>query len=294
MKFTVIIPTHNHRETLGYALSSALSQSIEDIEVFVIGDGVQDDTRQLVNNFSKEDTRIQFFDHSKGPRHGEIYRHEALKTAKGAFVAYLSDDDLWMPNHLENLANLLEDANLGNALPLVIDEKNQVNILNIDLSHFFYRNLLLSGRNRIPLSGMGHTMELYRQLPHGWRTTPPSIPTDLYMWQQFLSHPSCRPKSSMLPTICCFPSLIRQSWTNEKRGEESKLWQHNLNNTNWLANFHKELIINIMKGWNQQEIMFDEKSSSLEYRIGKYLMKQPCAKFIIKYLAKALARQPIA
>lgn len=41
--------------------------------------------------------RFHVLDRPKGTRHGELYRHEALQVAKGKFVCYLSDDDLWFP-----------------------------------------------------------------------------------------------------------------------------------------------------------------------------------------------------
>ena len=48
------------------------------------------------------------------------------------------------------------------------------------------------GRGRkasIGLTGVAHTLEAYRRLPHGWRTTPPEVPTDHYMWRQWLELP---------------------------------------------------------------------------------------------------------
>ena len=36
----------------------------------------------------------------------------------------------------------------------------------------------------IGLTGVAHTMDAYRRLPHGWRTTPEGMPTDRWMWLQ--------------------------------------------------------------------------------------------------------------
>jgi glycosyltransferase involved in cell wall biosynthesis len=97
---TVIVPTHDHGPTLRLSVGSALAQTIEDIEVLVIGDGVPDVTREIVGELSRNDERLRFFDHPKGLRHGELYRHEALAQARGEIVCYLSDDDLWFPEHV--------------------------------------------------------------------------------------------------------------------------------------------------------------------------------------------------
>ena len=64
---TIIVPTHDHGPTLRFALASALAQTVEDIEVLVIGDGVPDVTRKIVGEVSRSGRRVRFFDHPKGP-----------------------------------------------------------------------------------------------------------------------------------------------------------------------------------------------------------------------------------
>ena len=48
VRATVLTPTHDHGALLGHSLRSALAQTVENIEVFVVGDGVNDDTRAVV------------------------------------------------------------------------------------------------------------------------------------------------------------------------------------------------------------------------------------------------------
>ena len=62
----------------------------------MVGDGVEDDTRTALEPFADDD-RVRFFDLPKGPRHGELNRHETLRQATGNIVCYLSDDDLLLP-----------------------------------------------------------------------------------------------------------------------------------------------------------------------------------------------------
>jgi len=152
LRGSVVIPTHNHGPLLRYALSSALAQSVQEIEVLVIGDGVPRVTREIMDEVMANDERVQFFDYPKGPHNGEKYRAEVLGQAKGAVIAYLSDDDLWLPNHLEVMERALEAADFAHSLPLRIDPGGQLAGWNVDLQLGWYRRLLLSGENRIPLS----------------------------------------------------------------------------------------------------------------------------------------------
>ncbi|HYA08203.1 MAG TPA: glycosyltransferase, partial [Gaiellaceae bacterium] len=79
---TVLIPTHDHGPTLLRSVGSVLAQTVPELEVLVIGDGVPDVTRELMAKVTAGDERVRFFDHPKGPRHGELYRHAALQEAR--------------------------------------------------------------------------------------------------------------------------------------------------------------------------------------------------------------------
>src|SRR3990170_4712932 len=90
---TILIPTFRHAALVPYSLRSALTQEGAVVEVFVVGDGVEEDTRVALAPFLS-DPRVRFFDFPKGERNGELSRHEALHEASGRIVCYLSDDDL--------------------------------------------------------------------------------------------------------------------------------------------------------------------------------------------------------
>ena len=164
-----------------------------------MGDGVPAVTREVMDELTRSDSRVRFFDNPKGPRHGELHRHAALQDARGEIVCYLADDDLWRPGHVEEMRRLLAEADFAHSLPFWIDADGGLHHLRIDLGLAYYRELLLGGENRIPLSCGAHTMALYRRLPAGWRTTPENTFTDLYMWQQILAVRGCRAVSGTMP-----------------------------------------------------------------------------------------------
>lgn len=87
-----------------------------DLEVFVVGDGAPDVTREIAAEFMQRDDRVRFFDHPKGLRRGDVYRHTALAEASGEAVIYLSDDDLWLPEHVETMIDALQDHDLVSAV----------------------------------------------------------------------------------------------------------------------------------------------------------------------------------
>ena len=211
---TVLIPTHNHGETLRYAVGSVLAQTMQDFEILIVGDGVPEVTRELAAELARNDARVRFFDFPKGPRHGELLRHAALAEARGRNVVYLCDDDLWMPSHLAHTIDRLSEADLANGSEVLIHPDGEGRLVTFDLNHPQDRRMLMESRSGFGLSSGAHTLEAYRRLPHGWRTTPREIHTDTYMWQQFLEQPWCRTASSARPTILRFEA---QSWDGQPR-----------------------------------------------------------------------------
>ena len=224
---TVLVPTHEHVEPLRHAVASAQAQTVQDFELFIVGDGVGEATRALVAELAAGDARIRFFDFPKGPRKGEIHRHAALQHARGRFVAYLGDDDWWLPNHLETLDALLADADFGHTLQVGIDAERQIVIMAADLANPAFRARMLGELfNRFDMTFAGHTLAAYGRLPHGWRTTPPEFPwTDLYMWRQFLAEPWCRARSAMVPTGINTWTHQRPHLTDRERADDLAYWR---------------------------------------------------------------------
>ena len=220
---TVLVPTHDHGPTLLRSVPSALAQTVSELEVLVVGDGVPDETRELMAELTAADERVRFFDNPKGERHGEAHRHAALQKARGEIVCYLSDDDVWLPDHVEEVQRLLADADLAHTLSFAID-LDRLHVVRLDLAREFHRQVLLGGESRIHLSITAHTMELYRRLPGGWLPTPEGIYTDLYFWQRLLSLPGTRAASGTRPTVLHFPSHIRVGWSIEERIAEIDRW----------------------------------------------------------------------
>jgi GalNAc5-diNAcBac-PP-undecaprenol beta-1,3-glucosyltransferase len=224
---TVLIPTHNHVATLRQAVASVQEQTLQDFELFIVGDGVGDATRAIVADLARHDRRIRFFDFAKGPGQGETNRHGALQFAQGRFVAYLGDDDCWMPHHLSELDALLADADFGHTLQVGVGSDRDLVVMPADLEDPEFRRRMLSEMfNRFDFTFAGHTMAAYRRLPHGWRTTPSDFPwTDLYMWRQFLAEPWCRARSAMVPTGINTWTHRRPNLTDAERAEELAFWR---------------------------------------------------------------------
>jgi glycosyltransferase involved in cell wall biosynthesis len=102
---SVLIPTFNRRRYLAEALASVVRQRYRNLQVIVVNDGGRDVT-DVVQSFA--DPRIVFLNR-KGNRGKASSLNEALACAKGKYIAYLDDDDLYYPNHIQILVDALEN-----------------------------------------------------------------------------------------------------------------------------------------------------------------------------------------
>ncbi len=257
MKASVILPTFDHGDMIQFAIESLLRQTHQDFELFVIGDGAVAETDRIMDEYQKKDARVRYFKHPKDSRLGEIYRHPILMhEASGDFVCYLADDDLYLENHLELVAQELQRVDFTHTLPVKILSDGSYYVWQLNLEFDYYRQLLLNGENRTPLSMVAHTMKLYKSLPYGWRTTPQDVPTDLYMWQQILEQENVKASSLFVPSVLHFASSDRQGLDNRIRFMEIKNFYQQIKDPVELS----KIKANINQAHQQAGVIFELKA----------------------------------
>ncbi|MDR1475408.1 MAG: glycosyltransferase family 2 protein [Holosporales bacterium] len=101
---SIIIPTHFRLEKLKNTLRSITEQTYKNIEIIVSSDGFSDENR---NFLEKEYPSIVYIE-SKVTKKPSIARNLALKRARGRYIAFCDDDDLWLPEKLEKQIQVLE------------------------------------------------------------------------------------------------------------------------------------------------------------------------------------------
>ena len=220
---TILIPTFRHAALVPFSVRSALDQEGVSVEIFVVGDGVEDDTRAALEPFG-DDERVRFFDFPKGERHGELHRHETLREASGRIVCYLSDDDLLLRGHVAEMARLLENADFAHSVSVRLAVDGTLEYFPWNLSRPEFVEVGLDRKASIGLTGTAHTLDAYRRLPHGWRTTPFGGPTDHYMWRQWLELPGFRGAMGDRLTYLTFPDPWWGQLPLEKRTASLEEW----------------------------------------------------------------------
>jgi glycosyltransferase involved in cell wall biosynthesis len=98
--FSVVIPTCNRVATIGRALRSVLTQTMDDYEVIIVDDGSTDGTHELLGALDCTRCRVLSNPVNSGV---SAARNRGVAAAKGEFIAFLDDDDEFRPTVLAAL-----------------------------------------------------------------------------------------------------------------------------------------------------------------------------------------------
>lgn len=104
---SIITPTYNCGKYIGETIESVLRQSYKNWEMIIVDDCSTDNTKQIVENYVNSDSRIKY--HALKKNSGAaIARTEAMRLAKGKYIAFLDSDDLWLKNKLERQLSFMK------------------------------------------------------------------------------------------------------------------------------------------------------------------------------------------
>lgn len=107
---SVIILTYRRPHLVSQAIESVLAQTYTDYEIIVVDNGSTDNTREVLASFGDKINVIRHQENKKP----SIARNLAIMATQGRYLAFLDDDDLWLPNKLEKQIPYLEShPNIG-------------------------------------------------------------------------------------------------------------------------------------------------------------------------------------
>ena len=102
---SVVIPLYNKEDCIAKTLDSVMNQSYRDFEVLVVDDGSTDGSASIVRKI--QDPRIKLISQkNQGP---SAARNAGIMAAKGDNVALIDADDIWSPDYLKEMVDLIKE-----------------------------------------------------------------------------------------------------------------------------------------------------------------------------------------
>lgn len=104
---SVIVTTYNRKEQLRETIQSILDQTFQDFELIVVDNFSNYDFPALMESFKSE--KLKYVQHQNQGIIA-VNRNVGIDLAKGEFLAFCDDDDIWLPEKLEKQYVLLKGS----------------------------------------------------------------------------------------------------------------------------------------------------------------------------------------
>lgn len=148
---SIIIPTFNRANFLKIAINSVLNQTYSDYEIIVVSNGSTDNSEMVVEKF--QDPRIKFIKQEASGSPASPRNH-GIRISKGNYIAFCDDDDIWLPEKLEQqmefLTNNLQFGVCYTKMKRFNEQREWINYQEETIDLIDSKSLLY--KNTVPLS----------------------------------------------------------------------------------------------------------------------------------------------
>ena len=109
---SIIMPCYNAERYIAQSIESVLAQTYDNWELIITDDGSTDKSVEIVQSYCDKDKRIQLevSEINLGPG---TTRNKSIGRARGQYIAFLDDDDLWTPDKLEKQIAFMTENQYG-------------------------------------------------------------------------------------------------------------------------------------------------------------------------------------
>lgn len=106
---SVVLPTYDRPERLRRAVESVNEQTYGNVELIVVDDHSSTPAEQVLADYSFEGLRVRHIRHAENEG-ANTARNNGIEAARGEFIAFLDDDDEWVPTKLERQVRVFSEA----------------------------------------------------------------------------------------------------------------------------------------------------------------------------------------
>lgn len=219
MLVSVIMPTYNCGRFIAESVESVLNQTVQDWELQIVDDCSTDNTQEVLKPYLEKYSNIHYYRLAQngGPA---VARTEAMKRARGKYIAFLDSDDLWMPDKLEKQIAYMQQTGVPFSCTgyVQVDEQgNSLHIACIPPEKTTYNKML---RLSNPI---GNLSVMYDQSKLGKYEVPPiKKRNDFALWLKILHDTPC---CGGMPEILAKYRVRKNSVSSNKLGQAKYHWE---------------------------------------------------------------------
>lgn len=149
--YSIIIPVFNAEKTLRRAIDSVINQTYINWELILVNDGSIDNSKEIIENYSKRDQRIKAINQKNvGPG---LSRNAGIEIAKGDYITFLDADDYYDNDYLECIEKITNNSQMDVVFVDFYDEDSTGKILG-NSSIYSYRDLSIKDFLCLQMTGL--------------------------------------------------------------------------------------------------------------------------------------------
>lgn len=138
-KVSVVIPSYNSSPYIMDAVTSALNQTYDNLEVIIADDASTDDTRAVIREI--RNPRVKLIERTENGG-AAAARNSAIRAATGRYIAFLDSDDYWLPDKLSKQIGKMQEEAAGCSCTSYIEKSQKGEILVWVPGKINYKRLL--------------------------------------------------------------------------------------------------------------------------------------------------------
>lgn len=179
---SILLAVHNGEKYLSQSIESILNQTYTDWELLIGFNGTSDKSKDIVNQY--KDKRMKIFDYGLDKGKGKTL-NKLISESQYDWCAMQDDDDIWMPQKLEQQILLTKQFDVIGTYILYIDNNNTIiGSPKLAQQHKDIKYLTLHGINQI-----ANSSSIFKKQPiielSGWNIGLEGK-EDLDLWQRLL------------------------------------------------------------------------------------------------------------
>lgn len=136
MNISIVMSVYNSSQTLQAAIESILTQSVTDFEFVIVNDGSTDDSKAIIENYMKKDSRIKLIEQANAGLTKSLNR--AISEAKGEVIFRQDADDTSVNTRIEQQLKFFPDYDFVCSRTVINFQKVSPKLITC----FFYRRLI--------------------------------------------------------------------------------------------------------------------------------------------------------
>ena len=157
VQISVVIPAYNAEKLIGNTIQSVIDQSCTNWEMIVVDDCSVDATRDVVNQYADQNSRIRLITLENNNGGPAAPRNVGIRAASGNWIALLDSDDIWHPQKLEHQLHMVEKLGASFCCTQMRDFNEQSKIIFEEPTKFEYTEISFSQqkiKGRTPTSSI--------------------------------------------------------------------------------------------------------------------------------------------